>query len=176
MVYKLLLHLQFCNKFVKTLAFRGNGKKCLIYTETQWQIGRERILVSYWLAAFSLGFFISMQPMKTSGDTVGGWAQLVSTFLWTFPEMPPLLHKHCRQALQYSLCFSQNGLQYPLFTGQKVQTQPVGSFSPHIFFPFLFSFRYNFNIISFKNRKRKRKCKNHQWFSSYFCSFQPDTF
>jgi hypothetical protein len=78
MVYKLLLHLQFCNKFVKTLAFRGNGeKKCLTYTETQWPIGRERNLVSYWLAAFSLGFYISMQPMKTSGDTVGGWAQQV---------------------------------------------------------------------------------------------------
>jgi hypothetical protein len=116
-------------------------RKCLIYTETQWPIGRERNLVSYWLAAFSLEFFISMQPMKTSGDTVEGWAEQVSTFLWTFPEMPPLLHKHCRQALQYSLCFSQNGLQYPL---------PVGSFSRHIFYPFLFSFRYNLTLYLLK--------------------------
>jgi hypothetical protein len=85
--------------------------KCLILVETRWKLGQATLLVSYWLEAFSCGFFLVTQPMKTSGTwwERARWVSLlfgfspkclnyskhcgeVSSSLWAFPKMVPNTH------------------------------------------------------------------------------------
>jgi hypothetical protein len=90
--------LNFCvasSVLILTLSMRYFNKifpKCLSLGETRWALGTAALLVSYWLKAFSCGFFLFGQQMKTSGDTVGNGPSS-----WAFLKMSPL----CPQGFQY---------------------------------------------------------------------------
>jgi hypothetical protein len=69
--------------------------KCLSLGETRWALGTAALLVSYWLKAFSCGFFLFGQQMKTSGDTVGNG-----------PYRSPFLFGLFSKCLPYILIFA----------------------------------------------------------------------
>jgi hypothetical protein len=120
------------------------------------------LLVSYWLEAFSCTFFFFVQPMKTSGYTVGNRPSGRLFKFWTFPKMSPQLCTHCPQILQYSLDFYQrvsstNRSKWPKCLSNNVQAH-FPSASPHkLAFSFHFLSKYIFPIIIFQIAKTQKK-------------------
>jgi hypothetical protein len=59
--------------------------------------GRAALFGSYWLEAFSRGFFIFTQPMRISAEAATNGAQWFYTCIWVLPKMSPLLCEHAQK-------------------------------------------------------------------------------
>jgi hypothetical protein len=98
------------------------------------------------------------------------YSQQVSTFIWAFPKMSPLLCKHCPQGLKYHLGFF---CSCPLGAGLKGLQKPMGTF-PNESLQIIQQFVFNFLICSCPVNVDRKSKKQQNFFliiKGFYCKY-----